>query len=90
MEEISPILDQICGVEREKQKNIDIPTTIKTKRGFYEDVSDLNGIAIPTLHYDYLLSKWQDCESNILYEMITETVDNMRANHHAYLKQLVG
>jgi len=89
LEEISPILDQIFVVEREKQETIDIPTTIKTKRGFYEDVSDLNGIAIPTLYYDYLLSKWQGSESNILYEMIVETVDNMRANEHTYLKQLV-
>lgn len=89
LEEISPILDQIFVVEMEKQETIDIPTTIKTKRGFYEDVSDLNGIAIPTLYYDYLLSKWQNSESNILYEMITETIDNMRANEHTYLKQLV-
>ncbi len=89
LEEISPILDQIFVVEMEKQETIDIPTTIKTKRGFYEDVSDLNGIAIPTLYYDYLLSKWQNSESNILYEMITEAIDNMRANEHAYLKQLV-
>lgn len=89
LEEISPILDQIFVVEMEKQETIDIPTTIKTKRGFYEDVSDLNGIAIPTLYYDYLLSKWQNSESNILYEIITEAIDNMRANEHAYLKQLV-
>jgi hypothetical protein len=39
-----------------KCKKIDIPNIIKTKKGFYEDVSNINGIALPIMYFDSFLS----------------------------------
>jgi len=47
---ISPSFDQ----------EIDIPTIIKTRRGFHEDVSILNGIAIPFIYSEIMKEKWAE------------------------------
>ena len=39
---------------------IDIPTIIKTRRGFHEDVSILNGIAIPFIYSEIMKEKWAE------------------------------
>jgi len=64
IEEISPILDKIFQkISTEEEKDwIDIPVLLKTKRGFYEDISDLNGIAIPCYYNDYLMNEWEKKE----------------------------
>ena len=54
IETISPIIDRIFIKETDEPDIIDIPSIIETKRGFVEEVSDLNGIAIPCIYYDYL------------------------------------
>jgi hypothetical protein len=57
IEDISPIIDRIFIKEPVLSEEfailgeIEIPTVIKTKQGFYEEVSDLNGIAIPMVYY---------------------------------------
>lgn len=62
LEEIVPILESIFDkisldpIENDESNALDIPNIIKTKNGFYEDVSDLNGIAIPMMYFDYLFS----------------------------------
>jgi len=52
-------LDQTFG------KEIDIPTIIKTRRGFHEDVSILNGIAIPFIYSEIMKEKWADVSNHI-------------------------
>lgn len=47
---ISPSFEQV----------IDIPTIIKTRRGFHEDVSILNGIAIPFIYSEIMKEKWAE------------------------------
>ena len=60
LEEVQPMLDEIfIKVSEEEIENLDIPTMKKTQNGFYEDVSDLNGIAISAMYYDYLYSLWE-------------------------------
>ena len=65
LEKVQPILDDIfVKVSQENVENLEIPTMTKTSRGFYEDVSDLNGIAISALYYDYLTSLWEHEEKD--------------------------
>ena len=54
MEEISLLLDNIFIKDSGEPEDLEIPSVIETKRGFFEEVSDLNGIAIPCIYYDHL------------------------------------
>lgn len=54
LEEITPYLATMFKVVQPAGLELDIPSTIITEQGFCEEVSDLNGIAIPALYYDYL------------------------------------
>ena len=64
LEEITQTLDSIFIKENLTDvTEIHLPTTIRTAKGFYEDVSDLNGIAIPAILYDYIASLYDnDCD----------------------------
>jgi hypothetical protein len=72
---------------------------LKTRAGFYEDVSDLNGIAIPSLLYDYIINLYTDDTDDtdtsdaacpcILYDMIIQTMSQTKPNKHLYLKGIV-
>jgi tRNA G46 methylase TrmB len=92
MEEISEILDRIFIKEEGELDELDIPGIIETKRGFFEEISDLNGIAIPCIYYDHLMkgSPNPPQNPNILLELIRENVAMMRANDHQYLKEIVN
>ena len=70
-------------------------TVIKTKRGFYEDISDLNGIAIPCIYYDYI-NRYKITDNDIdldvpsvLCEMIQESIADIKPNKHMYLRKIV-
>jgi hypothetical protein len=92
LEEISPILDKIFARECSEELNVlDIPTMIPTKNG-YEDVSDLNGIAIPAMYYDYVESEWVEEEKdyqNVLYDIIQETMRNTKSGEYTFLKDII-
>lgn len=99
IENISPIIDRIFMKESENTITLDIPTVIETKNGFYEEVSDLNGIAIPCIYYDYLKDLWtvdNNDENNVediqytLLDVIHRSIENMRSNDHIFLKQIVN
>jgi hypothetical protein len=92
LEEISPILDEIFIKETENTEVLEIPTMVKTKNGYHEDVSDLNGIAIPAMYYDYIESEWngESEDKNILYEIIQETMSNTKKNEHLFLKGIIN
>ena len=92
LEEISPILDKIFVRECSEELDVlDIPTMIPTKNG-YEDVSDLNGIAIPAMYYDYVESEWVEEEKdyqNVLYDIIQETMRNTKSGEYTFLKDII-
>jgi hypothetical protein len=88
MEEISIPLDSIFIKENRELDEIDIPTVIETQNGLFEEISDLNGIAIPCYYYDYLLESSQ--QSNVLLNLIQQNINNMRFNEHCYLKNIVN
>ena len=88
LEEITQTLDSIFVKESlVDSTEIHLPTTIRTNKGFYEDVSDLNGIAIPAILYDYITSLYdEDDKPCVLYEMIHENIQKMKPNKHPFLR----
>ena len=91
IEDISTILDRIFVSQNREISDIDIPNIIETRQGFFEEVSDLNGITIPCIYYDYLSEKWMGSRtnSNVLLNLIGNCIDNMKPNDHSYLKKIV-
>jgi len=98
IETISPIIDRIFIKETDETITLDIPSVIETKKGYFEEVSDLNGIAIPCVYYDYLKEAFSETEEefdniprgNVLLDVIDNTIDNMRVNDHIFLKEIVN
>ena len=91
LEEITQVLDEIFVSLIPKQSEILLPTIMKTNSGFYEDVSDLNGIAIPALLYDYIRSLYiEDFDTCVLYDMIQETISQIKPDKHPYLRTIVS
>jgi hypothetical protein len=98
IETISPIIDRIFIKETGEPVNIDIPSVIETKKGFFEEVSDLNGIAIPCIYYDYLKEAFSESEEdfnnisrgNVLFDVIDNAIDKMKTNDHIFLKEIVN
>ena len=86
LEEITELLDSLF-VKEINGEPIALPTMVKTNAGFYEDVSDLHGIAIPCMLYDYISALYDiDEDSCILYQMIRENLAQTKPNKHLYLK----
>lgn len=58
LNQVSELMESIFILEKEATEFsfIDIPTMIPTKMGYYEDVSDINGIAIPCLYFDHMFT----------------------------------
>ena len=85
LEEITVLLDRLF-VKETNGELIALPTMIKTSSGFYEDVSDLHGIAIPSMLYDYISALYDNDDKCILYRMISENLKQTKPNKHLYLK----
>ena len=89
IEEISPIIDRIFTTipifENREETEIEIPSIIETRQGFFEEISDLNGIAIPSMYYDFILGE----QSNILYEMTQQNIASLKENEHGFLKDII-
>jgi hypothetical protein len=60
LENIAPLIETIFiqEVEPTEESTIEIPNIIQTSRGLYEDVCDLNGIALPSIYCDHLFREW--------------------------------
>jgi hypothetical protein len=80
IEKISPLLEKIfvkepmdLGFSIDEFENsikiepdeINIPATIQTSNGSYEDVSELNGIVIPIIYFDYIKTLWKNVSINM-------------------------
>lgn len=94
LDRISPIIEKIYKREDiGEHSEIQIPNIIKTKKG-YEEVSDLTGIALQSMYYDYISYKFnrEDDEEipNILYDLIQNHIDELKTNEHYYLREIVN
>jgi len=103
IEEITPVLDRIFVKNNVVNNNstvntnitdlsIEIPPLIETQMGFFEDVSDINGIAIPCMYYDIIQNGYNqdqyNTSKNILYDIIANTIDNFKSKDHKYLRAI--
>jgi len=76
-----------------KRIEIDIPIIIHTSRGFYEDVSILNGIAIPIMYYDRLFQKISANEGvgvKQLLPVIQSILSETKDNEYTFLKRKIA
>lgn len=99
LESISPLLDTIFIQEAEPDENsiIDIQNVVETSGGGFEDVSDLNGIAIPYMYYDHLFRLYseqdpnaiQNIGANMLKHVINECLCDTKEHELLELKRLV-
>jgi hypothetical protein len=93
LEEISPLLDKIFIQEKRPEREIEMPSVVKMTNGLYEEVSDLNGIAVPSIYYDYLGKTNKILEnkgSNILYQTIIYACNNhIKPGEHGFFKEIV-
>lgn len=100
IEDISPIIDKIFVVSQSTNgelEKLEIPNIIQTRQGFFEEISDLNGIAIPSMYYDFLLNDLSEVKNetretkprNILYEMIEHNMAGSKENEHVFLQNII-
>jgi len=92
---IAPILERLIIVETPAfpELEIDIPIMIHTSRGFYEDVSILNGIAIPIMYYDRLFQKISSNEGvgvKQLLPVIQSILSETKDNEYTFLKRKIA
>ena len=78
---VSPIVERLFVSSAPPSVVIDVPSVIKTRAGFFEAVSDLNGIAIP-----FVYTK----NTAVLQAMVLGALADTRENEHFYIKRLVG
>jgi hypothetical protein len=95
IEKILPIIEKIfIKVNDETTESmIEIPTIIETKSNFHEDVSDLNGIAIPLMYFDKMLNKSAkqiQCGGDMLHQIIQSDLENIKQNEHSFLRKIVS
>jgi hypothetical protein len=91
---ISPLLDKIYHKIETESVELDIPSFIPTKNGFYEEISDLNGNAIPIMYCEHL-SITSEHKNNISYKnvfqkMILELSKKFYMNKHLFLKNIIN
>jgi AAA domain len=84
---ITPLISEIFIQVSESRFDSDaIPSILQFSSGMYEDVSDINGIAIPCLYFDHIINNNQ--MGNTLYRLIEEIVVTMKDSEHQFLKQI--
>jgi hypothetical protein len=87
LEKITPMLDHIfvsCTVDLPELSADHIPSVVQFANGLYEDVADLNGIAIPCLYWDQLQS--EPC--NVLHELIGNMIKDLKDKDHMFIKKV--
>ena len=91
IEELSVLLDKIFIQDTDSNVDeIDITNIAKTKDGLFEEVSDLNGIAIPAIYYDHLNQQAGVFKKSVLLEVIDDYITMMKDNEHIFLRKLVN
>ena len=87
LEAITPTLTDLFLIVKPASIDLEIPSVVETADGFYEEVSDLNGLAIPAMYYDHLLGAE---ETNVLYDNVMRFIDEMNDWEHTYLREVAS
>lgn len=91
IDDLSVLLDKIFIPDDDsKIDEIDINSIVETKDGLFEEVSDLNGIAIPAIYYDHLKKESDQFQKSVLLEVIDDYMTVVKENEHIYLRKLVN
>jgi hypothetical protein len=90
LEAITPTLTEIFVTIFPPGVDLEIQSVIETADGFFEEVSDLNGMAIPAMYYDYLENKWDPGATNVLYNTILLMLDELKDGEHEYLREIAS
>ena len=91
IEEVTPIIEKIFVsiCEPEIYDLDEIPSIVKFSNNNHEDISDLNGIAIPCMYWDYIQKKrGNGYKDNDLYSFIETQVKDMNDYEHPFLKRV--
>ena len=98
IEMVTPLLKKIIHRVNTREttnvappREIDVPNVVFLKNGLYEDVSDLNGVAIPSIYCDYIQRKAgidTDNTPNILWRFIENTRNQFKEGEYLYLKRV--
>jgi len=91
---ICTILETSFVTETEPHYDIEMPSIIETKNGHFEEISDLNGIAIPGVYYDFIKSVWKedtvkDIRKSVLYELIELNKENIKEKKKQFLEKMI-
>lgn len=90
MEKITPIIDRIFIQNSNVLTDIEMPSIIKTKLGFFEEISDINGIALQSIYYDNIENfHKKDTKSNVLYDMIIKQCAFINEKRHPFLYEII-
>lgn len=82
---ISPLIEKLFVEIQKEEETVEIPSTHITSEGYCEDVSDLNGIVLPIMFFDYLYGKKED----VMRDMIKQNMKEISKNHHSFLHKKV-
>jgi len=91
MEIITPLLEKVFRTISVGDGAIEIPSIIETQLGYYEDVSELNGICIPAIYYDRVEAKWEHdgAKQSVLMDVIKKQIAELKSNEHVYLRNTI-
>jgi len=91
LEEISVVLEKVFISEPTMMSELNIQNVIETKSGFFEEVGDLNGIAIPAMYYDFLMDAWDstDKTNSIMFDILNLNIDMHGEIKNEYLKSII-
>lgn len=85
LDTISPVVESIFTTIHEATDYINIPNVIQTTNGYCEDVSDINGIVLPIMFFDYFENK----KEPIIQNLIQNHMKDISKNKHSYLHQII-
>jgi len=90
---LTPIIDRIFVKEtfEDTYGTIEIPNVIETVDGYFEEVSELNGIAIPSMYCDTLLDTYDtgNKTNRCLLELIETNMQKMNSKDLHYFEKMV-
>jgi len=94
IEDLSNIIDKMFICEETKGDELDIPCVVETKMGYFEEVSDMNGIAIPCMYFDYLKQIFFNLdeiklEESSLYDFVEENKE-MKKNIDGFIMDYIS